>query len=903
MAPVALCRGKSRWGRWPAVLLLAATALLAAVDQPQARRRTNAQPPNRPAPAAPAAAAATAAPAAEGAPSSPAPVTPTAAQVEGPPIPPVPTDDDGRAAPPQAGTTTALRLPIAEPPGVAAPAPTVGQSGAEAPLTATPPAPAETRSAAPTLPPAPQDPTAAKAYAVLAANCASCHQRGAPAGAATGGSALGGIATEFGNILDLDHLARDPTLIQPGNPDGSRLYQTLYARHAPRDLMKGGREGPSVADVRAVRDWIDGLPAPAASSCPDRPRIDAAELNDTMRRWLEVAGADAARATRFVSLAHLHNACASDAELAAYRQAVQKLLNSLSWSDTPARIETVGETLVLLAFRLSDLGWVPAHWERLAKAEPEGGAVPTPEALKAVSGSAHPILRADWLASAAGRAPLYYELLGLPDKQADLARLVGIDLAQDVRTGKLARAGLKASRETGAPRLVERHGVERAGSDRQGAREMHELWIAHDWAQATPAQDVLDHPQAPHQASAASKAMPASEGSRYLLTLPNGLIAFGAHDAAGMRRPDAGGVPAGRACMGCHAAGPLPFTDEARAHIASDRFAGGREAREAGLLSYPGAADLARLFEDDGYRYRRALIRAGVDPDLTVNGLEIVGALSRAYERPVALERLAAEAGAKPAELTARLDALSGDARVLGQRIRQGLLSRRDAERLLAALKEAGPAVANGSGLHGTTAVATGSVGAVGAGSDIELALWSDRVSYAAGDHVTIHAQASRNCYLTLIDVDAGGKATVLFPNEFEPDNLIAAGATLSVPGPKSPYQLRLKDKGRETTVAICSTAVKVPAGIDIDYERQRFTALGLWTNHLEEAQVLEVELRRNPDRARAAAAARAHAAALALAKGRSAADDAAAAARAVPQPASPGPEAEARTAIQFKVE
>lgn len=733
------------------------------------------------------------------------------------------------------------------------------------------------------VPVPPHDPTAAKAYAVLSSNCASCHQSGV--------TLLPAPAANFGNVLDLATVARDPGLVQPGNPDGSKLYQIAYARHVPQAVFGANRgDGPTIGEVEALRDWIEGLPA-EANACPDRPRIDAAELDAIMRRWLEVAGPDAARSTRFVSLAHLHNACASDAELAAYRQAVQKLLNSLSWATEPARIETVGDALVILAFRLSDLGWVPAHWERLAKAEPEGGAVPMPEALKSRSASAHPVIRGDWLASVAGRAPLYYDLLGLPDKQADLVRLIGLDLAADARagSGRLMRAGLKQSAESNGPRLVERHGT----------REGHPVWLAHDWPSSVSPQDVLDNPLAP-QTVGGPKTLAPPERTRMLLTLPNGLIAFGIHDAGGTRRAEAGDVVAGRACMSCHASGPRGFTDEARGALTGDKFAGAREIKDAALFIHPGPAEITKQIEDDGYQYRRALIQAGIDPDLTLDGLEIVTALAQAYDRDVGFDRLVGETGLERGEAMRRLETMSGEARTLAQRVRLAALPRPDAERLLAEIKAAAPA-ASAEPRSKAPVTATGALGERGDG--LGVALWTDRVAYSAGDLVTVWAQATRDCYLTLIDVDTHGKATVLFPNDFEQENLLKAGTPLRVPGEKAPYQLRLKDKGRETTIAVCNTARKVPLGIDLDYERQRFTALGLWRNFLSDAQVLEADYRRNPDRARAAAAARAHALAQALAKGRAAADAAAAAARAIPEPASPGPEAEVRTAIQVRVE
>ena len=177
----------------------------------------------------------------------------------------------------------------------------------------------------------PQDAVGAKAFAVLNSYCAGCHQQP---------SAAGGI----GKILDLTNLARDRSLVRPGVPDASRLYQTMLMRHAPMEQAKPNETGPSPLEIEALRDWIESLPA-SERQCPERQPVDSAELANTMQRWLEQSKPEVAKATRFISLAHLYNACANDAELAAYRQAVQKLLNGLSWARAPVRIETVGDFL------------------------------------------------------------------------------------------------------------------------------------------------------------------------------------------------------------------------------------------------------------------------------------------------------------------------------------------------------------------------------------------------------------------------------------------------------------------------------------------------------------------------------------------------------------------------------
>jgi hypothetical protein len=117
----------------------------------------------------------------------------------------------------------------------------------------------------------------------------------------------------------------------------------------------------------------------------------------------------------------------------------------------------------------------------------------------------------------------------------------------------------------------------------------------------------------------------------------------------------------------------------------------------------------------------------------------------------------------------------------------------------------------------------------------LEIALWTEAPTYRAGDTAVFNIATSRDCHLTLVNVDRSGRAIVLFPNELEPDNLIKAGRVTKVPSFDSPYRFRFRERGRELAVAICSLNRKAPAGIVHDYDRQRFTTLGDWQLFLRE--------------------------------------------------------------------
>jgi hypothetical protein len=213
---------------------------------------------------------------------------------------------------------------------------------------------------------------------------------------------------------------------------------------------------------------------------------------------------------------------------------------------------------------------------------------------------------------------------------------------------------------------------------------------------------------------------------------------------------------------------------------------------------------------------------AATGPELN-EGRELA-ALARSYERPVDLERAAAELLLSPTELAAQLEAVTGELQPPGMRLRLGLLPRSQLERLLAGLRSGG--VPDRADKQDQASDPPG----------LELSLWTDKARYKPDEIAVFHAEASADCHLTLINVDPAGKATVLFPNELEPDNLLRAGTSVSVPGPAANYRFRFREVGEETIVGICSASPQPPHGIAHDFTLQRFTILGDWRAFLREA-------------------------------------------------------------------
>lgn len=726
--------------------------------------------------------------------------------------------------PPPVTARPAAPVPVPAP-GLEPPSatPGAGPPAATEPPAAVAPPPRPAPQAQPPMGP-PSDPRLAQVYAVFESHCAQCHQTGR----LTRPAPAGGLA----NILDLNQIAREPHLVARGQPDSSRLYQTLLDRHRPVDL---GPESKWLAadDIQRVRTWIEELPKERAA-CVSGPRTSEPELAAAIDEALRAAGESEAQEMRFVSLNHLAAACATAGEMEAYRQGVAKLLNSLSWGSRPVALTPVGEARTLLAFKLSDIGWIDEHWNALARAEPPGIALDLSGRLTAPGANSRPI-RGDWLAWTASQPGFYAELLGLPSTLEETALLLGIKREPEPGGPRAMRTGLKVSAVTRGPRVIERHQA-----------EQRRLWLAYEFIDGLGDRDIHERPLGGIR-GAPERAQFRADGERLIFTLPNGFLGFGVLDADGRRidqlpqrlEVDAarslGPTVAGLSCMGCHTTGVKPAIDTVRAHVASDKFSGSRDVKDMVLAVYDTANEWARVFDEDAYRYRRALIQAGVDPDLSVHGLELVAALARRYVLDADLAVAAAEAGLTPDEFDRKLAAAEFPDRTLVMRLRQAMLPRAEINSLLAAVRAAPPKGGDGGLAGAAPRLAQG----------LKLALWTDRPTYKAGELMTIHARPTAPCHLTVISVDAAGKATVLFPSEFEPDNLVTPEAPLTLPAEKAPYQFRFKDRGAETIIATCQTVARFPAGIEPDYERQRFTVLGSYENFIRTSYGLDWEPQR----------------------------------------------------------
>jgi WD40 repeat protein len=489
------------------------------------------------------------------------------------------------------------------------------------------------------------DGVAAEARAVLKSHCHRCHGQD--------GSVEGGL----NYVLDRDKLVARHKVV-PGDPEQSPLWRRVAAGKMP---PPGEQPRPGEADLAVLRRWIAGG-APAGQPSADRPTRTESALTELILADLGKQEKAARRFLRYFSLAPLANAGAGPDELRTGRNALSKLLNSLSWHPRitfPAAADPAG---VLLRIDLRDYQWDANLWNRLLADYPYGVVQDTAAARAVLVEMATkvPCVRADWFIASASRAPLYYDLLQLPANLAELERQLRVDVAADLRQERAVRAGFNGSGVSRNNRVLQRHDALTGAYWRTYDFEAVPQNLADRDLLLPDRRNLFANPLGPGFGEASFR----HAGGEAIFSLPNGLhgyILVNAQDqrvdkgptaiVSDPKRPDRA-VEAGLSCMNCHARGILPKDDQVRDHLAKNPRAFSRADADKVRALYAPAARTRSLMEQDAERFRKAVERTG---DRVGASAETVMTLALRYEADVDLSTLAAEAGLRPEALRERL--------------------------------------------------------------------------------------------------------------------------------------------------------------------------------------------------------------------------------------------------------
>ncbi len=469
---------------------------------------------------------------------------------------------------------------------------------------------------------------AQEAYAIFEQSCLVCHGEN-------------GAYTE---ALIIEHTALiEEGKVIPGDPDGSVFYQRLIETNVAKRMPQGQPALDPVA-IETIRQWILAG-APDWDAVP-RPKTDFI-TTDTMLESIEnhvnsLSSSDRSFA-RYFTLTHLYNAGETTEALNAYRRALSKLINSLSWGREVVKPQPIDTEQTVFYIDLRDYEWDVRNdaWTQIEQAYPYQMTFDAPtqthlhEKLTTLQQEMNcevPFVHVDWFLATASLPPLYHDILALPDTDRELEALLEVFVAENLQNApgkRVWRAGFNESGVSRHNRVVERH------TSSYGA-----YWKSYDFAGSAESQNIFTHPlDFTH------------DGGEIIFNLPNGLQAYFLVDAIGGRldvapteivsNPAASdpAVRNGLSCIGCHTQGMKTFEDEVRAVV--DKAANPPFDKARALELYVKKEVMDGLIEEDTERYREALEAAGG----VFGGIEQIQRFHEAFQGTLSVAHAAAAVG------------------------------------------------------------------------------------------------------------------------------------------------------------------------------------------------------------------------------------------------------------------
>ena len=396
------------------------------------------------------------------------------------------------------------------------------------------------------------------------------------------------------------------------------------------------------------------LLAPHAAAPRDEVFAPAAEMRAAIEDLAARVPPAEQAATRYLSLYALDRAAWPRAAAA-----VSLVINSVSRADVIARPVVVpGGDGRLLRISFDTYGLPRETWDKLAAGDPYQvawtlpslGAEPTAHAGGAQVAIAGLVIRADYFIARAATTldgGLYYELAGVPPREADFFRLLGLDLKTIGQLRADEGANLIYSLVTRKMRRVVR---------RQGP--LGGAWHTYDVARSTAERDPIRNPFAFEY-----------DAGEHIAAKRNGLHLFALYDARGNRAdsvPDiiakddsdprgAGIVVPMLSCVRCHVEDGLrPVANDQRRLLSGEIELFVQRQKDAERLAAFYESNLDKSLARDREDYAEAVLSACDMPPR-----EAAEALAETYSRYVdelvTRGRAARELGLSEDEFTTRL--------------------------------------------------------------------------------------------------------------------------------------------------------------------------------------------------------------------------------------------------------
>ena len=449
---------------------------------------------------------------------------------------------------------------------------------------------------------------AKRVYKILDAECASCHGKS--------GSNSGGL----NYVLEYDLLI-DSKKVVPFDPQASLLLtRSDKGGMPPAKAMKPD-------DIDVIRSWIE-QGAPSWNDEDLRDRVEWSYVLDAVDKDLQDQGDNAGR-MRYVDFADVWNRGMPDKRMDTLRQALSKLINSVSTAAEIAVPLAIDERKLIYRIDLQQFGLDGAKWNGIAASYPYAVIHDSNEKFKSIvdkTGATTPIIRADWFAARVADPALYHFVLGLPGDLAGLASFAGgVELVDSLKGNKASvhRAGFYESGVSSSNRAMDRF------ESSSGA-----FWLSYDFASSTAKHNLFTNPLGPASLFTGTALVSnplgdksfVADGGEVIFHLPNGMLGYFLTTGAGVRLEDAPIaivsntdfgkkyviVRNGFSCFQCHHGGMIEKTDEVRDAVLSETNYFTPAERETVRRVYADSGEMKKRYQEDTAKYQAALAKAGV---------------------------------------------------------------------------------------------------------------------------------------------------------------------------------------------------------------------------------------------------------------------------------------------------
>lgn len=481
-----------------------------------------------------------------------------------------------------------------------------------------------------------QQELAQQAYLILQTKCLACH---------------GPHGTFTENLLiDSASGLVDTGVVIPGQPLNSNLYARLITTDNTK-RMPLGRDPLDDASIQVIGDWI-AAGAPNWEIQHDVTFIPTDAMLTAMQQHIQTLNPFDQTFARYFTMTHLYNAGKSPEARNAYKIALAKLVNSLSWGFDIHNPHPIDDAETIFYIDLRNYDWdLRDAWTQIENVYPytitfdeetQAGLHAKLVNLQQTMDCDVPFVHVDWFLATASLPPLYHNILRLPETERQLERELGVDTNRNLQRDpgrRVWRAGTNNSGVSNHNRVVERH------TARYGA-----YWKSHDFAGSADAQNIFTHPLSFER-----------DGGEVIFNLPNGLQAYYIADKSGTRidvapteivsNPAAKdpAVRNGLSCIGCHTEGMKTFTDQVRSVV--KRTANPLYDKDYALLLYVTQDKMDTLLAEDTARYKTALEKTGG----VFGGIEPVHRFYEAFQDALEAPDAAAAVGLQTAHFLSQI--------------------------------------------------------------------------------------------------------------------------------------------------------------------------------------------------------------------------------------------------------